>query len=96
MKRCMLALAIALPVAAHAQSRTDPADPKTAAAPLEYESAFAGYRPFRDAKPAPWRQVNEEVKGAGGHAAHGAPKKDPADEKKPGAATPAQPAEHKH
>ena len=75
MKRCTLALAIALPIAAFAQSRPDPADPKAAVPPLRHAPALEGYRPFKDAGPAPWRVVNEEVKGMGGHAGHAAPKK---------------------
>ena len=62
MKRCTLALAIAFAIAAHAQPTPDPGDAKSAAPPLRYESAFAGYRPFKDGAPAPWKQVNEEVK----------------------------------
>jgi hypothetical protein len=76
MKRFTLALAIAFPIAALAQPSPNPADPKAAAAPLRYESAFAGYRAFQEQSPAPWKQVNEEVKGVSGHAVHSAPKKD--------------------
>ena len=90
MKRCTLALAIAIPVAALAQPKVDAADPKTQVPAVRYESAFAGYRSFKDEKPAPWKQVNEEVKGMGGHAAHGAAKPDAPK------APAAKPAEHKH
>jgi|SRR5688572_17813858 len=111
MKRFTLALAIAFPIVASAQARPDPADPKIAVPPLRYESALGGYRPFRDEGPAPWKQVNEEVKGLGGHAAHAPTRKDappaavpsaakpaaiPPASKKPEPAAPAKPAEHKH
>ena len=81
MKRCTLALAIAVPVAALAQPKADAADPKAPVPAVRYESALAGYRSFKDEKPAPWRQVNDEVKAP-------APKK-PAEGS-------AKPAEHKH
>ena len=90
MKRCTLALAIALPIAALAQSRADPADPKATVPALRHESALGGYRAFKDGGPAPWKQVNEEVKGAAGHAAHAAPKKAEAEPR-----TPPKPAEGK-
>src|SRR5688572_33079263 len=48
----------------------------------QYESAFAGYRPYREEPAADWRGINEEVArvgghlgvvgGASGHAGHGA------------------------
>lgn len=57
---------------AYAQDKPsrDPADPRAAAAPLKYESAFARFRGLREDEPAPWKQVNEEVAEAG-HAMHG-------------------------
>jgi hypothetical protein len=35
--------------------------------PAQYESAFAGYVPYREEKLAPWREVNDEVGRVGGH-----------------------------
>jgi hypothetical protein len=34
---------------------------------IKYESAFAGYTPYREEKLAPWRDVNDDVARAGGH-----------------------------
>jgi hypothetical protein len=90
------AVASALPLAALAQPVADPAEPRAAAPSLRYESAFADYRPFKDGPPAPWKEVNDALKGASGHSAHPAPKAQtpgPAGEKSP---QPAKPAEHKH
>lgn len=56
---------------------------------LQYESAFAGYRPFDETPRADWREVNRVVdeaarSNAGGHAGHGAVPASPA----PAATTP--------
>lgn len=59
-----------LPVAAFAQqptARANPAAPDAAVPAVKYESAFAGYTPYRDEKLAPWRDVNDEVARVGGH-----------------------------
>ena len=57
-----------------------PADPAVRVPAVKYESPFAGYSPYREEKPAPWREVNDEVAkvrghagifGGGGHAGHG-------------------------
>lgn len=101
-------LAVVLSTPALAQNKpADPADPKAAVAPLRYESALGGYRGASEDKPAPWKQVNEEVAGAAraGHGeAKGAvpsaePSKTPA--AKPGSmrpegAQPAKPSGHSH
>jgi len=81
---CALAAAWLPPAAAQPQPLSNPADPQAAVPPAKYESAFAGYRPYREEKVAPWRDVNDDVArvgghvgivgGAGGHAAHGAAK----------------------
>lgn len=55
------------PAIAQQQSRANPADPEVAAPSPQYRSAFDGYRPFRDEKLAPWRDVNDEVGRVGGH-----------------------------
>lgn len=49
------------------QRGTSPTDPQAAVAPPQYRSAFTGYQPFREEKPASWREVNDEVARAGGH-----------------------------
>lgn len=50
--------------------RPDPRDVKAKAPPVEYRSAFEGYRPYAEAEPRDWRKVNEEVGNAAGHAGH--------------------------
>jgi len=45
----------------------NPADVNARAPAIKYESAFAGYAPYREEKLAPWRDVNDEVARAGGH-----------------------------
>jgi len=72
-------LAQASPLFAAAPS---PADPSAPAPTATYDSAFEGYRGYRDEPLADWRAVNDEVgrvgghagifRGAGGHASHGA------------------------
>ncbi len=75
------------PLAATAQQRStepNPANPGVAVPALKYESAFNGYRSFRDEKLMPWRDVNDEAarvgghlgifRGASGHAGHGVAK----------------------
>ena len=59
------ALTVSAPVFAQtaAQSAAQPAVPK-------YESAFTGYQPYRDEKPANWRDVNDTAAVLGGHNAH--------------------------
>ena len=49
--------------AAVAQSagRADPRDPQAKVPPVEYRSAFEGYRPFADQDLRDWRHANEEV-----------------------------------
>lgn len=68
------AAALCLPLLALAQStRPDPSDPKTPAPPLRYQSAFADYKPWQDAKPGDWRALNDALQGTGaggGHAGH--------------------------
>ena len=69
---CVCALVPAAPL--HAQLN-QPADAAAKVPPVSYRSAFTDYRPMADQKPAPWKQVNKEVEGAGmGHGAHAAPK----------------------
>jgi len=61
---------ILLPLAALAQgtaAQQHPADPGAKAPAVKYDSAFAGYRGYRDEKPAAWRALNDEVARIGGH-----------------------------
>lgn len=48
--------------------RTNPLDPRAKVAPVEFRSAFEGYRPFVEQERRDWREANEEVGAAGGHA----------------------------
>lgn len=50
--------------------RPDPRDEKAKAPPVEYRSAFEGYRPYVEPEPRDWRKANEEVGNAAGHAGH--------------------------
>jgi hypothetical protein len=58
------------PIAASAQqlsAKPHPADPKATTPAVQYESAFAGYMPYRDEKLATWREFNDEAARVGGH-----------------------------
>jgi hypothetical protein len=71
MKRSIAFLAIAalapLAFAQQQAARPQPDDPAARAPAAPYESAFAGYAPYREEKLAPWRDVNDEVGRIGGH-----------------------------
>lgn len=92
-RRIIFALAALAAGAAAAQgARPDPSSPQGKAAPLEYRSAFEGYRPLKDETPASWREANEAVKSeGGGHAGHG---QKPAADAKPAAKPPPAPGGH--
>ena len=47
-----------------------PRQPQSSVAPLQYNSAFEGYRPFAEQDLANWRKANDDVGAAGGHAGH--------------------------
>lgn len=50
----------------------NPADPRATTVPAHYQSAFSGYRPYRDAELADWREVNDRVRtDQGAHVGHG-------------------------
>ena len=69
--KSLLALTLSLWAgAAAAQKATapHPADPTARVPAPKYESAFTGYAPYREEKPAPWRDVNDEVGKVRGHA----------------------------
>ena len=55
--------------AAHAADRAAPpaADANARVPETKYNSAFTGYRPYREQQLAPWRELNDEVHKAGGH-----------------------------
>ena len=68
-----VALAVYLPLLAAAQAAKT--ESPTAAPQLTYRSAFADYKPYKDAPLADWREVNDKVAGApgvamSGHAGH--------------------------
>ena len=65
----VIALAAHAPLAAAqpAADRHDPADPAAPAPAFQYESAFKGYRSYRETPLAPWREVNDEAARVGGH-----------------------------
>lgn len=63
------ALAALAPHAAAQQqaAKPHPADPAAPVPAVKYDSAFSGYRGFREEPLAPWRGVNDEVARVGGH-----------------------------
>lgn len=63
----VLALLVAGYAAAQ-EGRRNPLDPAAKVLPVEYRSAFEGYRPYTEQEIANWRRSNEEVGAAGGHA----------------------------
>jgi hypothetical protein len=83
-----IAFAVFAALAPHATAqqpaaKPHPADPAASVPAVKYESAFSGYRGFREEPLAPWRDVNDEVARVGGHAGvfggagHGAAKPAP-------------------
>ena len=72
-------------------ARPDPADPRLSVPPPAAESAFAGYRSFRDEPLADWRAVNDEMRALGGHAGHIRAAAPPADRAPPPAGDRATP-----
>jgi len=64
------ALAACAPLLATAQAAKT--EPPNVIAQLTYRSAFADYKPFREAPLANWRELNDTVAGAsGGASGHG-------------------------
>ena len=53
-------------------NRAGAIDPRAKVPPVEFRSAFEGYRPFVDPDMRNWRRSNDEVGNAGGHSGHGA------------------------
>ena len=65
----VLLSALAAPAAGQQKSaRPDAMDPAAPVPPVKYVSPFAGYAPYREQDVASWRDVNDEVARAGGHA----------------------------
>ena len=64
------ALLLAGAVAAQSEGRRSPMESSAKVPPVEFRSAFEGYRPFADQEPHDWRKANAEVGAAGGHAGH--------------------------
>ena len=64
------ALLLAGAAVAQSDGRANPLDPHAKVPPVEFRSAFETYRPFADQERRDWRQANEEVGAAGGHAGH--------------------------
>lgn len=60
----LLAAALASPAVRAADAA---ANANTRVPEARYDSAFTGYRPYREQAPAQWRAVNDEVHKAGGH-----------------------------
>ena len=50
--------------------RPDPRDAQAKSPPLEYRSALEGYKPYDEVERRDWREANEEVRNAAGHAGH--------------------------
>lgn len=111
MKYLRIILPILLGCGASAASAVPPPAPADQSAyPPAYQSAFAGYKPFDDAKPRDWKQINADIAKLSGHAGmHGhdhaamaAPARAtastpaPAAAPKEQAANPAPHAAHKH
>jgi hypothetical protein len=88
MKRsCLLACVIAgLSTTALAQAPGAPVTPGTRL-PLQYQSAFAGYRAYVDVEPIPWKRANDDAAAVGGPMGQMARDTNPAAAARPGAAT---------
>jgi hypothetical protein len=60
--------AVTLHAAAQQATPSRPDDPSAVVPGVVYESPFKGYVRYREEPSRPWREVNEEVARAGGHA----------------------------
>lgn len=71
MKSCLTFITLAalapLACAQPPAPKPHPADPVAPTPAARFESAFTGYRGFREEPLASWRDVNDEVARAGGH-----------------------------
>ena len=71
--RCLAATgAVAFTLVASAQQAPLPqgTSASVAPAPLQYRSAFEGYRAYQEPTARSWREVNEEAASLGGHVGH--------------------------
>jgi hypothetical protein len=75
MRAIAVALLALIASAAGAQQKPEPKKPV-------YDSAFAGYRPWKEEEPGRWREANDEMGRLGGHAGHGGPAEKSRGEKK--------------
>lgn len=64
------ALLLAGVAVAQHDGRTNALDPQAKVPPVQFHSAFEGYRPFVEQERRDWREANQEVGAAGGHAGH--------------------------
>ena len=64
------AWSIAAAASAQGDARRNPLDPQAKVPAAQYRSALEGYQPFADQELRNWRQSNDEVGAAGGHAGH--------------------------
>lgn len=86
-------LLVAAVAAAGADAAAQPG--ATAGQPIQYRSAFDGYRPWSAQPPRNWREVNDEVGRLGGHAGHLRSSPAAPEQEKPAAKAPA-PMHHDH
>lgn len=87
------ALLLAGTAVAQGDGRPDPKDPRSKAPPVEFRSAFEGYRPYAEPELRDWRKSNDEVGAAGGHAGHKPAAPAPAPQ--PGKPAPQRHGDHK-
>ena len=62
-QRVAPALALCLAMLGPARAQGSAAPSATAGSPLQYRSAFADYKPWRDIAPGNWRALNDALKG---------------------------------
>jgi hypothetical protein len=55
---------------AQTQAPRDPSDSRAQVPPVQYRSAFEGYRSYSEPPAIQWRDANDEVRAFGGHAGH--------------------------
>ena len=55
--------------------------------PLQYQSAFTGYRAYVDVEPIPWKRANDDAAAVGGPMGQMARDTDPSAAARPGALT---------
>ncbi|MGQ0656270.1 MAG: hypothetical protein ACT4P4_29110 [Betaproteobacteria bacterium] len=79
----LAASVIAATAAAQPVGRRSATDPEAPVPPVQYRSALSDYKPFREPEVVNWREVNDEVKGLGGHMGH-AVKPKPGAKQEPG------------